>query len=120
MLGNITSSCFPGRCHGLLTHNCLLANGATVVEACELAKAVCVNGVSTGQILRRLATAKHVFATNGTVVLVLVLEALVRLKDRDGYAHATLVAVAKSFHSTHTAETTLYTMEGFFGLEIYE
>eukprot|EP00977_Amphora_coffeiformis_P029834 scaffold42983_cov176-Amphora_coffeaeformis.AAC.5 len=76
-----------------------------------------VNGVSTGQILRRLATTEHVFTTNGAIVLILVLETLVRLKNRDGDAHAALVAVAEGFHATYTAESTLYAMKRFFGLQ---
>jgi hypothetical protein len=73
----------PGRCHALLTHDCLLANGATVVKAGQFAKTVGVNGVTARQILRRLTGREHVFATDGAVVLVLVLEALVSVKDTD-------------------------------------
>ena len=52
VLGNIPGSGFPGRRHGLLTHHSLFANGTTVVKAGEFTKAMRVNGVSTGQILR--------------------------------------------------------------------
>jgi len=64
-----------------------------------------------------LATTKHIFATNGAVVFVLVFETLVGLKDGDRDAHAALVAVAKRFHTTHTTESTLHTMKRLFGLQ---
>ena len=114
---DITSPGFPSSCHRLLTNNSLFTNGATVVKARKFSKAVGVNGVSAGQILRRLATAEHVFTANWTIVFILVLEALVRLKDRDGNAHAALVAVAEGFDTAHTAESTLHTMKGLFGLQ---
>ena len=100
----------------MLTNDRLFANGASIVKTGQFTKAMGVNGVSARQILGRLATAKHVFAANGAVVFVLVLEALVRLKDRDGNAHAAFIAVAKGFNSTHTAKTTLYAMKRFLGL----
>ena len=54
--------------HGLLTNDGLLADGAAVVEPGQLAEAVGVDGVTTGQILGRLAGGKHVLAADGTVV----------------------------------------------------
>jgi hypothetical protein len=75
-----------------------------------------MNGVSAGQVLRRLSRGKHIFSTNGTIVFVLVFQALMCFKDRDGNAHAALVTVTKGFHTAHAAETTLITMEGLLTL----
>ena len=72
--------------------------------------------MTTRQVLRRLTRREHVFTTDGAIVLVLVLEALVRLKDGYGNAHATLVAVTKGFDAAHAAKATLDTMKGFLGL----
>ena len=71
--------------------------------------------MSAGQVLRRLAAAKHVLATHGTIILVLVLEALVRLEDAHGNAHTALVAVAKVFRTADAAKAALLAMEGFLG-----
>lgn len=116
MLRNIPRPRFPRRRHTLLTHHGLFANGAAVIKAREFAETVGVNGVAAGQVLGGLATTKHVFAADGTVVLVLVLEALVGGKDRDGNAHAALVAVAKGFAAPDAAETAFFAVKGLFGL----
>jgi hypothetical protein len=116
MLGNIARPGFPSRRHTLLAHNRLFTDWAAIIKACQLSKAVCMNGMSTGQILRRLSGREHVLSTNRAVVLVLVSEALMRIKDTDGDAHAALGAMTKGFYSTDTAETTLIAVKGFFGL----
>lgn len=117
VFGDITCPGFPRSCHGLLAHNRLFANGATVVEACKLSKAVGMDGMSARQILGRLATAEHIFTADWAVVFILVLEALVRLEDRDGDAHAAFVTMAEGFHATYTAESALYTVKRFLGLQ---
>lgn len=115
MFGNIPGPGLPGRRHGLLTDHRLFANRTTVIKAGQFAEAVGVNRVTTGKVLRRLATAKHVLAADGTVVLVLVFEALVRLEYRDRNAHAAFVAVTKGFHTADTAETALNAVKGLLG-----
>ena len=72
-----------------------------------------MNGMSAGQVLRRLSRGKHVFSADGAVVLVLILEALVGIKDTDGDAHATLVAMTEGFDTAHAAEPTAVAMERF-------
>ena len=120
VFGDIPGSCLPGRCHGLLTNNRLFANGASVIEPRQLPKAMSVNGVSTRQILGRLATAEHVFTAYGAVVFILVLEALMRLKDRDRDAHAAFVAMAKRLDPSHTAKATLHAVKRLFGLFVVD
>ena len=75
-----------------------------------------VNSVSTRQILRRLATAEHVFTANRAVVLILVLEALVRLKYRYRNTHATFVTVAKGLNSAYATKAALHAVKRLFGL----
>lgn len=116
MLGNVPSPGFPSRCHALLTDDRLLADGAPIIKAGKFSETVRMNGVSAGQILRRLARREHVFAAYRTVVLVLVLEALMRTVDADRDAHAALIAMPKGLHSTHPAKATLRTMKGLFRL----
>ena len=74
-----------------------------------------VNSVSARQILWRLPRGKHILSTDGTVVFVLVLEALMRIKHTNRNAHTTLIAVTKGIPSAHTAETTLIAVEWLFG-----
>jgi len=112
---NIPSSCFPSGCHTLLTHYRLFANGTAIIKAGQFTEAMRMNGMATRQILWRLARRKHIFATNRAIVLVLVFEALMRLKDTDGNAHTALIAVTKSFHASNAAKPTLFTVKGLFG-----
>ena len=107
---------FPCGGHGLLTDHRFLANRTAVVEASQLPEAVRMNGVSTRQVLRRLPRGKHIFSAYRAVVFVLVFQALVRFKDSDGNAHATLIAVAKRLHPSHTTETALIAVKGFLTL----
>jgi hypothetical protein len=116
MLRNVPSAGLPGCRHTLLTHDSLFTDRATVVESREFPETVGVNSVSARQVLRRLTRREHVLATNGTVVLVLVLEALMGIKDADRNAHATLLAVAKGFNAPNTAKPTLNAMKGLLGL----
>ena len=51
VFGNVSCSCLPRGCHGLLRHDRLFANGATVIKSGQLAKAMGMNGMSTRQIL---------------------------------------------------------------------
>ena len=97
--------------HGLLADDGLLAYGAAVVEAGELAEAVGVDGVAAGQVLGRLAGGEHVFAAHGTVVLVLVLHAVVIVVDVDRDAHAAPVAVAERFATADAAEAAVFAVE---------
>jgi hypothetical protein len=55
---------------------------------------------------------------DGAIVLILVLEALVVVKDCDGNAHAAFVAVAERLYTTDAAKSTLDTMKGFLGLRV--
>jgi len=115
VFGNVAGPGLPRRTHGLLTDHGLLADRAPVIEASELPEAMRVYRVSAGQILRRLAGREHVLAAHRTIVLVLVTEALVRVKDGDGDAHATLVAVPEGLHPTNAAKPALRAMERLFG-----
>jgi hypothetical protein len=76
VLHNIPRSRLPGGRHALLRNDRFLANRTAIVKAGQFAKAVGVNGVSARQILRRLARSEHVLATDRTIVLVFVLEAV--------------------------------------------
>jgi len=116
MFGNVTSPGLPGRRHALLTHHRLFANRATVIKASQFSEAVCMYGMATRQVLRRLARREHVFAADRTVVLVLVLEALVRVKDTDRDAHAAFATMTESFDATDAAKAALLAMKGLFGL----
>jgi hypothetical protein len=120
MFRNIPSAGFPGGRHTLLTDNCLFTDRATVVKPREFPETMGVNRVSARQVLRRLTRGEHVLTADGTVVLVLVLEALVGIKDTDRNAHATLVAVAKGFDASNAAKPTLNAMKGLFGLRAQE
>lgn len=73
-----------------------------------------MDGVSARQVLRRLTGGEHIFAANRAIVLVFVAKALVRVKDRHRDAHATLVAVSKGFHSSHSTKAALLAMKRFF------
>jgi len=116
LLGNVASASFPCCRHTLLRHDRLFANRTTVVETCKLAEAMGVNGVTAGEILRGLPGGKHIFATHGTIVLVLVLETIVREKDVYGNAHTAFVAMPKGFGAAHATKSALVAVEGFLGL----
>jgi hypothetical protein len=113
VLRNISSPCFPGCGHALLRHHGLFTDGAPIIKSSQFTEAMGMNGMPTGQILRRLPGGEHIFAANGTIVLVFVLEALVCIEDTHRDTHATFIAVAERFHSSHTAESTAVAMEGF-------
>jgi hypothetical protein len=113
MFRNISSACFPGCRHALLRHHGLFTDGASVVKSGQFTEAMGMNCMSTGQILRRLPGGEHIFPANGTIVLVLVLETLMRVENTHRDTHATFIAVAECFHSSHTAESTAVAMEGF-------
>lgn len=115
MFRNVSRPGLPGCRHGLLGNDCLFANGAAIIKSSQFAEAVGMNGVAAGQVLRRLARGEHIFSTDGTVVLVLVLEALVGVKDADRDAHAALIAMPKGLSTTHAAESTFVAMKGFLG-----
>lgn len=72
-----------------------------------------VNGVSTRKILWALARREHVLATDRTVVLVFILEAIVGMENIDRDAHAAFGAMAKRFGTANAAKPTFITMEGF-------
>ena len=75
-----------------------------------------MNGMPTGQILWRLSRGEHVFSTDGTIVLVLVFEALMSVKDTNRNAHAAFVAMAERFHPSDTAKSTSVAVEWFLAL----
>ena len=75
-----------------------------------------VNGMSTGQILRRLSGREHIFPAHGAIVLVLILETIVGKEDIDRNAHAALLAMTEGLYTSYTAKTTLIAMKGFLGL----
>ena len=116
MFRNISRTRFPGGCHTLLRDHRLFANGTTIIKARQFSETMGMDGMATGQILGRLPRREHVFTADGTVVLVLVLEALVCIEDTDRDAHTTFIAVAEGFHSSHTTETTAVAMEGLLPL----
>jgi hypothetical protein len=116
VFGNVARSRFPRGGHALLTDDSLFANGAAVIKAGEFPETVGVNGVSAGQVLWALARREHVFATDGATVFVLVLEALVRVKDSGRNAHTTFVAVAEGFHAADAAKAAEVAMKRLFGL----
>ena len=110
---NVPRTGFPSRRHALLAHYSLFANRTAVVESGKFAKAMGMNGVAAGKILRGLARGEHVFSAHGTIVLIFVLEAMVRFKDTDRDAHAALGAVTKGFLTSHTTKSTLAAVKGF-------
>ena len=116
MFGNVSGAGFPSRRHALLTHHRLFANWAAVIKASQFSEAMRMNGMSARQVLRRLTRRKHVFTAHRTVVLVLVLEALVCVKDAHRNAHTAFAAMAESFDTSDTAKATLLTVKGLFGL----
>mmetsp|Transcript_2534 Transcript_2534/g.6848 ORF Transcript_2534/g.6848 Transcript_2534/m.6848 type:complete len:224 (+) Transcript_2534:1063-1734(+) len=116
MLGNVAGPCLPRGSHGLLRDDGLFADRTAVVESGKFPEAMGVDGMTAGQVLRRLARGKHVLSTDGTVVLVLVLEALVGVENADRNAHAAFVAMHEGFPSTDSAESALMTMEWFLRL----
>jgi hypothetical protein len=111
MLGNISCSGLPCSRHGLLRDYRLFANGATIVKASKFAKAMSMNRMSARQILRRLTRRKHIFSAHWAIVLVLVLETLMSVKDTDRNTHATFVAMAKGIDSSHSAKATLHAVK---------
>jgi hypothetical protein len=113
---NISGTRFPCRCHGLLRYDSLFANWAPIIKAGEFAEAVCMDGVSTREILRRLTRRKHVLTAYRAIVLVFVLEALMGSKHRGRNAHAAFTAMAERFDTAHSTKTTLLTMERLFSL----
>ena len=116
LFGNVSSTRFPGSRHALLGDNRLFANGTAVIKAGKLAEAMCVNGMTAWKILWRLAGGKHVFAADGTVILVLILEAVVAFKDMNTNAHAALVTVTEVFGATNATKATLIAVKGFLRL----
>jgi hypothetical protein len=67
--------------------------------------------MATGQILRCLAAAEHVFAADRAVIFVLVVHAIVNSINRIGNAHATRIAMVEVFTSTDTAKSTFLAMK---------
>ena len=120
VFGNIAGPCFPGRGHALLTDDGFLTNGTAIIKTSEFTKAMRVNGMTARQVLGRLTRGEHIFSADGTIVFVFVFEALMRLKDGDGNAHAAFIAVSKGFYSTDPTKSTLYTMKRLFGLEKHQ
>lgn len=116
LLCNITSTSFPCCRHALLRHDSLFANGTAIIKARQLAEAVSMNGVSTRKVLRTLTRGKHILATDGTVVLVLSLEAIVRLKDMHTDTHAALAAMTEVLCATDATKATFCTMKRLFAL----
>jgi hypothetical protein len=114
VLGNISCTSFPCCRHGLLRHDRLFANWASIIKPRELAKAVGMDCMSARQILRRLTRREHVLSADWTIVLVLVLETLVGVKHTHRNTHATLIAVTEGVGPSHSAETTLCAMKGLF------
>lgn len=114
LFGNVPCSGLPGCCHGLLRNYSLLADGAAIIEASKLAETMCVDGMTTGQILGRLTRGKHVLAADRTVVLVLVLKTVVTDEDIGADTHATLATMSEGFCSTDSTETTFVAVERFF------
>lgn len=116
LLRNITSTSFPCCRHALGRHDSFLADWTTIIKAGKLTETMRMNRMTAGQVLRRLARGKHVFATDGTIVLVLVLEAIVRTEHMDANAHATFVAVTKGLLTSNATKATVLTMKGLFRL----
>jgi len=104
----------PRRRHGRPRHHRLLTNRTPIIESRQITKAMRVNGMPTGQILRTLAGGEHVLATHRTAVLVLVRHAIVRFVDGGGDAHAAFGAVAEVVPSADAAEAALVAVEGTF------
>lgn len=113
---DVSRASLPCGRHRLLGHDGLFTNRAAVIETGQLAKAMGVNGVATGQILGRLARREHVFSAYGTVVFVLVLETPMGVKNIYRNTHTTFRAMSKVFLTTDSAEATLVAMKRFFGL----
>mmetsp|Transcript_9715 Transcript_9715/g.28962 ORF Transcript_9715/g.28962 Transcript_9715/m.28962 type:complete len:294 (+) Transcript_9715:1145-2026(+) len=116
MFCDISCASLPCSCHGLLGYNCLFANGATVIKTGQLAKAMGVDRMATGQILGRLARREHIFSAHWTVIFVFILETPMSLKHIHRNAHTTFGAMPKVLLTTDTAEATLVAMKRFFGL----
>lgn len=114
MFCNITSSCLPSRRHGLRRNHGFLAYRTTIVEACQLAKTMSVNCVTTGQVVRRLTRGKHIFPANRAIVFVLILEATVRIEGLRGYTHRAFTTMAEVFLSAHSTKAALIAMKGIF------
>lgn len=115
LLGNIPCPRLPGGCHGLLRHDRLLANWTTIIKAGQLTEAMGMNRVATRQILRRLTRGKHVFAADWTIVLVLVLEAIVRVEDVNRNAHAALATMSERLNTADAAKATFVAVKRFLG-----
>jgi hypothetical protein len=113
MLGDISGACFPSSRHGLLGYDRLFANGASIIKAGKFAEAMRMNRMTTRQILGRLAGREHIFSADRAIVLVFVLEALVSIKDTDGYAHAAFVAVPEGIDASNAAKATLHAVKRF-------
>jgi hypothetical protein len=61
-----------------------------------------------------LARGKHVFAADGAIVFVLVLETVVCIEHADRDAHAALLAMLKGFDTADSTEAALNAMKWFF------
>jgi hypothetical protein len=114
LFGDIARSSLPGSRHGLLRHDSLLADGATVVKASKFAEAMSVNGVAAWQVLWGLTRGEHVFAAHWAIVLVLILETIVRVKDIDADTHAAFSAVSEGLNAANSAEAAFIAVERFF------
>lgn len=109
---NIRCSFCPCRCHGSLTHNRLFTNGTPIIKSRQLPETVRVNCMSTGQILRGVPGGVHILPADGTVVLILIPQTIVRLECFVVDTHGTLVAMAKFVCSSNSTKSAFVTVEG--------
>lgn len=59
LFGDISRTRFPRGCHALLGHDCLFADGTSIIKASQLAKAMSMDCMTARKILGRLPGREH-------------------------------------------------------------
>lgn len=110
--GNPRRHGIPGGLHAFPRLGRLFANGTTGIVGGQLPKAIPMNGVSAGHLVRGGTTAKEEFLTDGTIRLVFSSLAIVFLVQGLVDAHAAIVAMLKVLGSADATKTALRAVVG--------
>ena len=102
----------PRRLHPLVRFGRLLADGAAGIVGGQLAKAVPVDGVAAGHLVRGRAGAEEVLLADGAVGHVLAGLAVVIVEEEGVDAHAAIVAVLEVLPASDAAEAAVGTVVG--------
>ena len=112
---NVSCTGKPCGCHGLLTDDSLFANGTSIIKRRKFPETMGMNGMTAGQILRRLSGRKHILPTHRTIILILVFHTIMIVIHTHTYAHTAMLTMSKILPSTHSTKSTIWAMKWLFG-----